>query len=34
MDVQIAVVEEKLMERMSRGAGLASMLDRRYGRRG
>ena len=34
LDVQIALIEEKLTERMGRGAGMAGALDRRYGRRG
>ena len=34
LDVQIAVIEEQLMERMGRGTGMAAVLDRRYGKRG
>jgi len=34
LDIQIALIEERLTERMSRGTGMAGALDRRYGRRG
>ena len=34
LDVQIALIEEKMIERMSRGSGMAGALDSRYGRRG
>jgi len=34
LDVQIALIEEQLTERMSRGTGMATALDSRYGRRG
>jgi len=33
LDVHIALIEEKLMKRMQRGTGMASALDRRYGRK-
>lgn len=33
LDVNIALIEEKLLERMNRGSGLAQPFDRRYGRK-
>lgn len=33
LDVEIALIEEKMTERMHRGTGMAKYLDRRYGRK-
>jgi hypothetical protein len=33
MDVQIALLEERMQKRMARGAGIAGFMDARYGRR-